>query len=93
MSEVARCLVRPVRSGFEQFEPRVEVPFPRIPLLLKFSGVFYRLLRLFIRYSECFIGVLVNLTRSKMSEESSADRNVEIWKIKKLIKSLEMARG
>lgn len=28
-----------------------------------------------------------------MSEETSADRNVEIWKIKKLIKSLEMARG
>jgi hypothetical protein len=28
-----------------------------------------------------------------MSEESSADRNVEIWKIKKLIKSLELARG
>lgn len=27
------------------------------------------------------------------SEETSADRNVEIWKIKKLIKSLEMARG
>nr|XP_045604806.1 eukaryotic peptide chain release factor subunit 1 isoform X2 [Procambarus clarkii] len=27
------------------------------------------------------------------SDESSADRNVEIWKIKKLIKSLEMARG
>ncbi|KAJ9578198.1 hypothetical protein L9F63_005587 [Diploptera punctata] len=27
------------------------------------------------------------------SEESSSDRNVEIWKIKKLIKSLEMARG
>ncbi|CDW54356.1 eukaryotic peptide chain release factor subunit [Trichuris trichiura] len=26
-------------------------------------------------------------------EESSADRNVEMWKIKKLIKSLEMARG
>uniref|UniRef100_A0A336KDZ1 Eukaryotic peptide chain release factor subunit 1 n=1 Tax=Culicoides sonorensis TaxID=179676 RepID=A0A336KDZ1_CULSO len=26
-------------------------------------------------------------------EETSADRNVEIWKIKKLIKSLEMARG
>lgn len=25
--------------------------------------------------------------------EDSADRNVEIWKIKKLIKSLEMARG
>jgi len=25
--------------------------------------------------------------------ESSADRNVEIWKIKKLIKSLEAARG
>ena len=30
-----------------------------------------------------------------MSEtsESSADRNVEIWKIKKLIKSLQAARG
>lgn len=28
-----------------------------------------------------------------MSEETSADRNVEIWKIKKLIKSLELARG
>jgi len=28
-----------------------------------------------------------------MSDETSADRNVEIWKIKKLIKSLEMARG
>ncbi|KAL4705395.1 hypothetical protein ACJJTC_002418 [Scirpophaga incertulas] len=28
-----------------------------------------------------------------MSEETAADRNVEIWKIKKLIKSLEMARG
>ncbi|MPC24318.1 Eukaryotic peptide chain release factor subunit 1 [Portunus trituberculatus] len=27
------------------------------------------------------------------ADESSADRNVEIWKIKKLIKSLEMARG
>uniref|UniRef100_A0A182VJB1 Eukaryotic peptide chain release factor subunit 1 n=1 Tax=Anopheles merus TaxID=30066 RepID=A0A182VJB1_ANOME len=26
-------------------------------------------------------------------DETSADRNVEIWKIKKLIKSLEMARG
>lgn len=26
-------------------------------------------------------------------EDNSADRNVEIWKIKKLIKSLEMARG
>ena len=26
-------------------------------------------------------------------EETSADRNVEIWKIKKLIKSLEIARG
>ena len=28
-----------------------------------------------------------------MSFEDSADRNVEIWKIKKLIKSLELARG
>lgn len=28
-----------------------------------------------------------------MGEETTADRNVEIWKIKKLIKSLEMARG
>jgi hypothetical protein len=27
------------------------------------------------------------------SGETSADRNVEIWKIKKLIKSLEAARG
>ena len=26
-------------------------------------------------------------------ENSSADRNVEIWKIKKLIKSLEAAKG
>lgn len=26
-------------------------------------------------------------------EDTSADRNVEIWKIKKLIKSLELARG
>lgn len=26
-------------------------------------------------------------------EESTSDRNVEIWKIKKLIKSLEAARG
>lgn len=32
--------------------------------------------------------------QSAMSnEETSADRNVEIWKIKKLIKSLELARG
>jgi len=28
-----------------------------------------------------------------MSEESSTDRNVEIWKVKRLIKSLEIARG
>ncbi|KAK0411002.1 hypothetical protein QR680_005425 [Steinernema hermaphroditum] len=28
-----------------------------------------------------------------LSAEDSADRNVEIWKIKKLIKSLELARG
>jgi peptide chain release factor subunit 1 len=27
------------------------------------------------------------------SEDQSADRNVEIWKVKKLIKSLEAARG
>lgn len=27
------------------------------------------------------------------TDESSADRNVEMWKIKKLIKSLELARG
>lgn len=26
-------------------------------------------------------------------DESSADRNVQIWKVKKLIKSLEAARG
>ena len=26
-------------------------------------------------------------------QETSADRNVEIWKIKKLIKSLQAARG
>jgi hypothetical protein len=26
-------------------------------------------------------------------ESNAADRNVEIWKIKKLIKSLEAARG
>ncbi|KAF4516405.1 hypothetical protein B566_EDAN008528 [Ephemera danica] len=32
-------------------------------------------------------------SNSYSSEENSADRNVEIWKIKKLIKSLEMARG
>ncbi|RDD38822.1 Eukaryotic peptide chain release factor subunit 1 [Trichoplax sp. H2] len=30
---------------------------------------------------------------SQMDTDSSADRNVEIWKIKKLIKSLELARG
>jgi len=28
-----------------------------------------------------------------MSQDDSSDRNVEIWKIKKLIKSLELARG
>lgn len=27
------------------------------------------------------------------SGEDAADRNVEVWKIKRLIKSLEMARG
>lgn len=27
------------------------------------------------------------------SEDTAADRNVEMWKIKKLIKSLEQARG
>lgn len=32
-------------------------------------------------------------TTSYNLEESSADRNVEIWKIKKLIRSLEAARG
>lgn len=30
---------------------------------------------------------------SQVDTDSSADRNVEIWKIKKLIKSLELARG
>lgn len=30
---------------------------------------------------------------ASQQDETSADRNVEIWKIKKLIKSLEMARG
>merc|ERR1712137_1119291 len=33
-----------------------------------------------------------HLETNKM-DENSADRNVEIWKIKKLIKSLELARG
>lgn len=32
-------------------------------------------------------------TQGYSQDESSADRNVEIWKVKKLIKSLEMARG
>ncbi|KOB71723.1 Uncharacterized protein OBRU01_11360 [Operophtera brumata] len=42
-----------------------------------------------------FNGVKVTTNPSKMSgqDETSSDRNVEIWKIKKLIKSLEMARG
>lgn len=46
-------------------------------------------------------GNLPSLTgfKSKMAssgynnEESNADRNVEVWKIKKLIKQLEAARG
>ena len=29
----------------------------------------------------------------KMTEEVSSDKNVEIWKVKKLIKSLQAARG
>lgn len=33
------------------------------------------------------------MSSSYNTEETSSDRNVEIWKIKKLIKSLEMARG
>ena len=28
-----------------------------------------------------------------MSEETASDKNVEIWKVKKLIKSLQLARG
>ena len=32
-------------------------------------------------------------TPTYSSDETNADRNVEVWKIKKLIKSLEMARG
>ena len=32
-------------------------------------------------------------TAAPSTAEDSADRNVEIWKIKKLIRSLEMARG
>ena len=28
-----------------------------------------------------------------MSDETNSDKNVEIWKIKKLIKSLQAARG
>jgi len=31
--------------------------------------------------------------RVKMSDETTSDKNVEIWKIKKLIKSLQAARG
>lgn len=30
---------------------------------------------------------------SVTTDETSSDRNVEIWKIKKLIKSLQLARG
>ena len=29
----------------------------------------------------------------RMSEETASDKNVEIWKVKKLIKSLQLARG
>ena len=29
----------------------------------------------------------------KMAEDSAADKNVEMWKIKKLIRGLEAARG
>lgn len=28
-----------------------------------------------------------------MSEDTASDKNVEIWKVKKLIKSLQLARG
>lgn len=36
---------------------------------------------------------VVMASQGYSSDETSADRNVEIWKIKKLIKSFEMARG
>jgi peptide chain release factor subunit 1 len=35
----------------------------------------------------------VEVKSASTDGETSADKNVEIWKIKKLIKSLEAARG
>jgi len=39
------------------------------------------------------MGLLRKKKRVKMSDETTSDKNVEIWKIKKLIKSLQAARG
>ncbi len=36
---------------------------------------------------------VVNINRMAEQPQESSDKNVEIWKIKKLIKSLEAARG
>lgn len=70
-------------------------------VLLKVNNLvpqtFNATLRFFFRHRslDTFTNFVPCNTKShKMSfEETSADRNVEIWKIKKLIKSLEMARG
>merc|ERR1711910_270918 len=39
------------------------------------------------------MGAAFCIKRVKMSDETTSDKNVEIWKIKKLIKSLQAARG
>ncbi len=37
--------------------------------------------------------VVAAMSSSNASDETSSDKNVEIWKVKKLIKSLQLARG
>lgn len=54
------------------------------------------LIWLILTFCFYFTGVCaggISSMASQLQDETSADRNVEIWKIKKLIKSLEMARG
>lgn len=64
----------------------MKIQFPVLPKVMTIHTYISALYLLAVWLSSC-------LVRVEMADRHESDKNIEIWKIKKLIKALESARG
>ena len=83
MTEVTPGIVR-VLFSFPGFFPSI--------FIYQISRIYHFFLELCHNYFFSFLQISA-FSNVKMGDDSSSDKNVEIWKVKKLIKSLQAARG